>query len=277
MNVPRVSVIIPTFNRQQMIERAIRSVWAQRGVYCELIVIDDGSTDQTVQKLHELRAEQDFKIIQQTQQGPGAARNKGVKEASEAWIAFLDSDDEWLEDKLSRQFGLLSQEPGLQLIHGEEIWVRGGRRVNARKKHQKSGGWIFTNCLKICCISPSAALIKKEFFSNLGGFNEHFPVCEDYHLWLHMTSQQKVGFIDSPVMIRYAGHDDQLSFQLKAMDYYRVLAIKDVLQTRILSDEWKRAAISELKYKTDILLKGYKKHNNPVRYQEVLRIQNEWL
>lgn len=273
---PLVSVIIPSYNRRESIQRAIHSVFSQTYKHFELIVVDDGSTDGTWEALLPYHQQSQIRLIGQHQLGVSAARNCGVRAAQGEWLAFLDSDDEWLEDKLLRQVDWALQNWVVPIIHGEEIWIRNGVRVNQRKKHQKKGGWIFTDALKLCCMSPSSIMIRRDFFEEFGGFREDFPVCEDYHLWLHMTSQTPVGFIEDPVVVKYGGHEDQLSRKYVAMDYYRILSIADVLRTRKLSDVWRKEALQELKRKSDILLKGYQKHNNMSQYEKVLSIQNEW-
>ena len=101
-------------------------------------------------------------------QGVSSARNRGIREARGEWIALLDSDDAWLSEKLEQQCQALSANPGYRLCHTEEIWIRNGVRVNAMKKHQKSGGQIFLNCLPLCVISPSSVLIHRSLFDEVG-------------------------------------------------------------------------------------------------------------
>jgi glycosyltransferase involved in cell wall biosynthesis len=266
------SVIIPTYNRAHTIERAIESVLNQTFKDFELIVVDDGSTDKTLALLKKYDGK--IKLFTQNNQGVSATRNFAVEHANGSWLAFLDSDDEWLSHKLQLQFDFIQQNNNYPLVHGEEIWIRNGTRVNPKKKHQKGGGDQFLASLKLCAISPSVAVIKKDIFLELGGFREDFPACEDYDLWLKLTSLYEVGFIDNPLVKKYGGHGDQLSQKFKAMDYWRVKSIAWVLENRNLSYEKKDHAVKVLKKKAKILLQGYQKHQNLEHYEEVLKLYN---
>ena len=166
---------------------------------------------------------------QPQQQGASYARNLGIRQAQGDWIALLDSDDMWLPHKLQRQVACVQQNPQLQIVHGEEIWIRKGVRVNPRQIHRKSGGMIFFSCLPRCMISPSAVLIKKTLFAQVGMFAEDLPVCEDYDLWLRITARYAVGFVEQAIVVKYGGHRDQLSRQYAAIDCYRALALSRLL------------------------------------------------
>ncbi|MBT6957817.1 MAG: glycosyltransferase family 2 protein, partial [Opitutae bacterium] len=131
--MPKVSVIIPTFNRLGYLPRSLGSVLAQSYDDYELIVVDDGSTDQTVDAI-----QQDYpsvNLIEQENKGVSAARNAGIRAASGEWIALLDSDDEWLPGKLNSQMNALESHPEYRLCHTEEIWIRDGVRVNPTNKY----------------------------------------------------------------------------------------------------------------------------------------------
>lgn len=276
MDSPPISIILPTYNRAHTLERAIDSVFQQTYKNWELLVVDDGSTDNTREILEPYLQGSKVKYFRQDRRGVSAARNAGVMASMGSWLAFLDSDDEWMSHKLELQVKQILTEPEVKIIHTEEIWVRNAVRVNPAKKHRKKGGWIYPDALKLCCMSPSSIMINKEFFQQFRGFREDFPVCEDYHLWLHMTSQVPVFFIPEPLVIKYGGHEDQLSRSLKAMDYYRVRAMSEILENRQLPEEWRQLTLQELKHKSNILLKGYRKHNNLHHYDEVLMIQQKW-
>lgn len=254
----KVSVIIPSYNRARTLGRALDSVFAQTHKNLEVIVVDDGSTDGT----DGLVKNYDVIYHKTKNRGVSAARNAGFSLSRGEWIALLDSDDEWLPHKIETQLEFARKNPGLSLVHGEEIWVRNGRRVNPMKKHQKSGGWIFEKCLPLCLISPSAAFIKRHLWHEMGGFDEEFIVCEDYDLWLKVTSLYEVGFVEDPLIIKYGGHDDQLSARYKAMDYWRVRALERILEIRELSIEQRNAVLEVMLQKAAILKQGYLKHHN---------------
>ncbi len=147
-------------------------------------------------------------------------------------------------------------------LHGEEIWIRDGVRVNPMNKHRKLGGHIFSRCVELCCVSPSAVLIRKDIFHALGGFRQDFPVCEDYELWLRLASRYPVGFVEQPVLLKYGGHADQLSRRFKAMDYFRCKALVPfLLSEEIPKNELSLVAAAVIE-KCDILVNGYIKHGN---------------
>jgi len=149
-----VSVIIPTYNRWQVLQRAIDSVLAQSTAADEIIVVDDGSTDNTRDLLLSTYGEH-IRVMSQPNKGVSAARNAGLKISSGDWIALLDSDDEWLPDKLRLQIQVLEQDRSCVLCHTDEIWVRNGIRVNPMNKHKKSGGDIFDQCLPLVAMKIS--------------------------------------------------------------------------------------------------------------------------
>ncbi len=265
----KVSVIIPTFNRGYVVERAINSVLNQSKSPHELIIVDDGSTDDTEEVLKQYDNVPLIKVIRTENQGVSAARNTAIREATGEWIALLDSDDEWLSHKLEVQLAHLEENPHLPLVHGEEIWIRNGKRVNQKKIHQKFGGRIFQKCLPLCLISPSASIIRKEVLLKLGCFDEEFEVCEDYDLWLKLTSLYEVGYIEAPVITKYGGHEDQLSRKFKAMDFWRVKSLMRLIEIRNLSTEDRKAVLSEVIKKGEILKMGYMKHKNMENYSVV--------
>ena len=181
-----VSVIIPTYNRKHTLKRAIQSVYMQSLPPFEIIVVDDGSNDGTREWVKQKYP--DIKYIYQKNSGVSSARNKGIKIARGDWIALLDSDDEWLPNKLNEQINKIKSNLDVKILHSNEIWIRNGVRVNQMKKHKKFGGYIFEKCLDICRISPSSVLLKKEILNDIGTFDESLKVCEDYDFCLLYTS-----------------------------------------------------------------------------------------
>ncbi len=270
----KISVIIPTFNRANVLSRAIESVLSQTYAPFEVIVVDDGSSDSTRSLVKNYPSVKYLKI---DNSGVSKARNVGIDSSKGDWIALLDSDDEWLPNKLELQVALSESNSLLNLIHGEEIWIRDGVRVNQMNKHKKSGGDIFIRSLKLCLISPSAVLIRKSLFDEVGLFAEDYPVCEDYDLWLKITANEDVGFVSEPIIRKYGGHDDQLSRKYFAMDYWRVKSIDFILKYYNLSVDKKEQAIKVLLKKARILLKGYEKHQNLEHYDEVDNIRQKYL
>ncbi|MCO4793350.1 MAG: glycosyltransferase [Bacteriovoracaceae bacterium] len=262
----KISVVIPTYNRSHVLERAINSVLMQSIQPHELIVVDDGSTDKTSDILLKYSSNPLIQIIKTENRGVSAARNIAIEKSSGHWIALLDSDDEWLPNKLEKQVNFVESNPNIPLVHGEEIWIRNGKRVNQKKIHRKYGGDIFLNCIPLCLISPSASLIKKDVLEELGLFDEEFIVCEDYDLWLKLTSLYEVGFIEEPIINKYGGHEDQLSRKYVAMDFWRIKSLMRILEIRNLTNEQRQSVLAEVIKKGEILKMGYVKHKNMENY-----------
>ncbi|MEI6079455.1 MAG: glycosyltransferase family A protein [bacterium] len=255
-----VSVIIPTYNRAALLARAVQSVLSQTYKDLELIIVDDGSIDNTKELVQELVAsDQRIKYFYIPNSGVSKARNLGIQKSKGELIAFLDSDDEWLPQKLQKQVQLYLNEP-YHLCHSDEIWVKNGKKMNQMKKHEKSGGDIFIKCLPLCCISPSASILTRKLLDEVGLFDDELEVCEDYDLWLRVTARYPVSFIEEPLIIKHGGHDDQLSNRSWGNDTYRVTALQKIISSGLVSGEKLAACIQMLKYKCEILSNGFEKH-----------------
>jgi glycosyltransferase involved in cell wall biosynthesis len=246
-----VSVVIPTFNRWPMLAEAAASVMAQRGVEFELIIVDDGSIDETVARLPALAdalraAHRPIRILRTENSGPAAARNRGVAAARAPFIAFLDSDDLWQPGKLERQLEHMRQNPDCAVSHTEEIWMRQGIRVNPGRRHRKRGGDFFFDSLSTCLISPSTVMLRTSVFGELGGFDENMQAAEDYDLWLRLLLKHRVELLPEPLVIRRAGHHGQLSVAVRAIDRFRILALLKLLLRNDLSSEQREAVCNVL-------------------------------
>lgn len=252
-----ISVIIPTFNRRQLLGRAIESVLKQTYSPMEIIVIDDGSNDGTRELIKNKYPE--VKYIYQDNSGISSTRNLGINKSTGNWIAFLDSDDEWLPGKLQSQIEALIQNPEFKICHTNEIWIRNGRRVNPKKKHQKFGGKIFKKCLPLCVISPSSVLIHKSVFHEFGYFDTNLPACEDYDMWLRICAFLPVLYIPDELIIKYGGHDDQLSHKYWGMDRFRIQALDKIVNNPKINKNQRAAAKDMLVHKLEIFMTGAKK------------------
>jgi glycosyltransferase involved in cell wall biosynthesis len=252
----RVSVIIPTYNRGWTIGEAVDSVLAQDYREFELIVVDDGSTDNTPEILDAYGGT--IKVFRQENKGVSAARNRGIAEASGRFIAFLDSDDLWLPQKLSRQVEFFNTTPDALICQTEEVWIRSGVRVNPKKRHKKPSGMIFEPSLALCLVSPSAVMIRRSLLEIVGNFDEALPACEDYDLWLRISCRFPVYHIDTPLIIKRGGHEDQLSASF-GLDRFRIKAIKKIMESGFLSKGQYAAAVKTLKEKCNIYAAGCRK------------------
>lgn len=262
--MPFFTVIIPVYNRREMLKNAVDSVLAQSDSDFELIVVDDGSNDGTPALIDEYGTK--IKYIYQENSGVSRARNSGITASGSPNITLLDSDDTWHKDKLSRHREFIKRNPGIQIHQTEDIWIRNGARVNPGLKHQKPQGRIFIQSLQLCMISPSSVCISKDIFDKYGMFDERMKACEDYDLWLRVTPFEETGLIKEKLITRYAGHDDQLSSAFSAMDRFRLYSILKLLgksgdQIEVL---YRDAAIDSALKKAGILLTGAEKRDNTI-------------
>ncbi len=259
--MPFFSVIIPVYNRLLPVKDAIESVLAQTFTDYELIVVDDGSTDGTPGIADEYRGR--IRYTLREHRGVSAARNAGIAVSSAPWLAFLDSDDRWLPEKLAHQERYIREHPDVAIHQTDEEWIRKGRRVNPKLRHLKREGNIFIDSLGLCLISPSAAVITRGCFDRFGPFDEDLQACEDYDLWLRVTAREWAGFIPEKLVVRHGGHRDQLSARYPAMDRFRVYSIVKLLakDDDSLNPDYRRHAAATALEKARILRDGALKRN----------------
>jgi glycosyltransferase involved in cell wall biosynthesis len=241
-----------------MMREAIESVLAQRDACFELIVVDDGSTDGAAEEVEAIMRESGraIRLLRIENRGVAAARNAGAVLASAPLLAFLDSDDLWAPHKLNRQIGFMRANPQCAISQTEEIWIRGGVRVNPGIRHRKRRGDFFVDSLRTCLISPSAAIMRMELFREAGGFDEDFRAAEDYDLWLRILARHEAELLPEPLAMRRAGHPGQLSATAPAIDRFRILALLKLLAGSGLNEARRAAARDALTEKAEIFAKG---------------------
>ena len=260
-NKYKISVVIPTLNRINTLQRALDSVINQTYKPAEIIVVDNGSSDGTLKFLREQYPK--ITILTENKIGVSSARNKGIKKSINQWIALLDSDDAWHPRKLEIQTSMLdSALKEYNLIHTDEVWFRNNKHINQMKKHKKQGGYIFERCLSLCCISPSSVLFKKNILDKVGLFDESLPVCEDYDMWLKICSSEEVLFAQDKLTYKYGGHKAQLSKSYWGMDRFRIKSIENIIKNFDLTYKQKKQAKKELIKKLKIIINGAFKRNN---------------
>jgi glycosyltransferase involved in cell wall biosynthesis len=257
------TVIIPTYNRRDFLKEAIASIQQQTYRDFELIVVDDGSTDDTADYVRTLG--DSIRSLHQPNSGPAAARNLGIRHARNLgirhargeFISFLDSDDLWYKEKLQTQIDFMKSNPEAVVCYTDETWIRRGVRVNQGKRHQKYSGWIFEKCLPLCIVSPSSVLMRRRFFEAVGEFDEQLPVCEDYDLWLRASLRFPFHFISEELIVKRGGHAGQLSTSW-GMDRYRVQSLLKLLNAdHALTLDQREAAVNQLRQMCRILEMGF--------------------
>lgn len=272
-----VSVIIPTYNREKYLLRAINSVLDQEGFTGEIIVVDDGSTDQTGELVNSINHHIPIQYHYMSNKGPAGARNYGVKHSQYDFIAFLDSDDYWHKRKILTQFVNLHRNPGSSICHTEEKWLRRGEHLNKKKIHNPRHGNIFEHCLKICAVGMSTVLLTKELFSSTGGFDELLPCCEDYDFWLRVSINNDFVLSKKQLITKEGGRSDQLSYIYRVgMDKFRIYSIEKILSSYSLTNEQYNIALKELVRKCKVYGNGCIKHGKKNEGEKYLAIPSKY-
>lgn len=272
-----ISVIIPTYNRASYLKEAIDSVLGQdyfsnshQSKSFELIVVDDGSTDDTKKVVESYSQKIRYKFQEHT--GVSSTRNLGLKLSQGDFIAFLDSDDLWKKEKIRLQMKFMEAHPEAVVCCTQEIWIRNGVFVNPKKKHRKYSGWIFEKVLPLCLLSLSSALFRRRLFDEIGGFDSSLPACEDYDLGIRLAHRYPLYFLDEPLIIKRGGHEDQLSKKYWGMDRFRVKALEKALEWD-LSEKERKLVKKQMLKKCRILISGFEKrgkNSEALKYRRIM-------
>lgn len=238
------SVILPIYNRPNISQRAILSVLNQSYSHYECIIIEDGSSsllpDSFIKTILKDKRFQYIKL--KKNYGVSYARNKGIEKAKYQKICFLDSDDEWQNNKLQKDYQYLLNNRNTFVHHSDSIWIRKGKEVNLPQKFNNNEGFIFYQSLKHCMLAMSNLVIDKKVFEKSGFFDEKLKSCEDYDLFLKITSLYFVGKINEKTVIRhqnYFGQKFSLTFDEKKKDY-QILEIESIQLSNDLKMDQKR-------------------------------------
>lgn len=277
--MPQVSVVIPTYNRRELLLRSVTSVLEQEFDDFELIVVDDASTDGTNEYLLRLGTEDSRLrplLLDRHLGAPGAVRNRGMEVARAPLVAFLDSDDRWLPEKLRLQVHF-HRGAGVRLTHTREIWIREGRIVSQKGQNHRREGDVFADALKKCIIGPSTAVLDRDLLLEHNGFDESLEVAEDYELWLRITARERVGYLDRELTEKYAGHGDQLSERYGRIEGFRIEALRKVLTQGLLPEARAPEGRRELSRKLRIFAAGAKKRGREDEAAALNREAERWI
>lgn len=242
--MPKVSVIIPTYNREEFICETIQSVLDQTYKDFEIIVVDDGSTDNTKKKLEIFGSK--IKLIEQKNSERAVARNNGVKNSSGNYIAFLDSDDIWVKDKLEKQVDILDSNKDIILVYGQSHRINEKREKIKTAKRQLEGysGNIFEELLMRNFITSPTPMIRREYFEMTTGFQTKYIPYEDWEFWLRFSLLGKFYFIAKPLSY-YRIHPEQ-SVKLasaKKIEEVTTLLLEDSFNLKNISEKIKRESL----------------------------------
>jgi glycosyltransferase involved in cell wall biosynthesis len=246
--VPRlVSTVIPTYNRRKDVVIAVESALAQTYSAQEVIVVDDGSTDGTSDMLRAMYGDR-LCILDTERLGVSGARNHGMSRAVGAYIALLDSDDEWAPDKLARQVEFLETRPDFQMVLTDVIRINEARheldRLNRRAQIPRDGD-VLSYVLRQPALAPSSALFRRTLLDDVGGFDRSLRTAEDIDFHLRVALRHKIGVIDAPLTRCMRGHEGLSALPRTYVDYLYVMErfVRDHRDEIPLED--RRAALRE--------------------------------
>jgi glycosyltransferase involved in cell wall biosynthesis len=197
-----VSIIIPAYNAETYLRETLSSALAQTYTNCEIIVVDDGSKDSTLDMLEEYGDR--IRVVRQQNRGSACARNAGVAVARGHWIAFLDADDIWLSDKISKQIASCGD---YAISHTDSVCFGEGleHEILRSSFEPPYSGHVLKQLLVINFITNSTVMVRRDVFNRFGGFDESYITCEDWALWLRICAEHEIGYLAEPV-VRYRFH-----------------------------------------------------------------------
>jgi glycosyltransferase involved in cell wall biosynthesis len=210
MSQPAVSVVLPVYNQEKLLARAIESVFAQTFSDWELIVIDDGSTDRSRQIAESFGSR--VQVLTQANSGPYVARNLALSRAQGEFVAFIDSDDIWLPHRLESQLTLIQSKQNVGLVFGDAVMIDYSSSARRKLPHtyfeimKPARGNVLSSLVDYNFVPQSSVLVRQCCFEKLGGFSLAYPRAADYAKWLQIAMHYEFDFVDKPVM-EYAIRD----------------------------------------------------------------------
>ncbi len=257
----KISVVIPTYNRAELLAETILSALEQTWDDREIIVVDDGSTDRTSEAV---KAFQDRIIyIRQPNSGPAKARNAGIRLAKGKYIAFLDSDDLWLPEKLELQCRLLEQDPSIGVVFTDVMWFSNGQVVisSLKERYQLHSGQIFERLLFDNWIATSSVLVRRECLEQVGGFDEDPQIMyvEDWNLWTRLARQYQFALVDK-VLVKRRYHPHRLGLTNPERQFKAILYNLEKLR-RLFPELKEKAELFDQKYYQISFQRGYEDLN----------------
>lgn len=235
--MPKVSVIIPTYNNSQYIVEALNSVLLQTYRDFEVIIVDDGSTDNTYKNITGIITAHPnlLKYIYQENRGLPSARNIGIKNSCGEYIALLDSDDAWLTNKLEQTINNLEENSEISMVYSDMYLVnRQGDILHKwlQTKNNFCEGYIYNQLIKENFIIPSSVVIRRRLLDEVGYFDENITYAEDYDLWLRIAEKNKIGLVNHP-LVKWRQHDKNMSKNFEKCSKYLIKVFNKQIQKNI--------------------------------------------
>lgn len=227
--MPRVSVVIPTYNSAAFLEEAIQSVLGQTYSDFEVVVIDDGSTDGTEYVVRSFGDRVSY--LKQDNRGVSAARNHGIHKSQGNYVAFLDSDDFWLPGKLAEQIPLLDRDAELGLVYSD--WrvtsEKGVLEPSYLSNLAPASGYVFDELVRSGFILTSGTVVRRSCLDDVGDFDETLSIAQDYDLWLRICYRWKIALVNKPLVIKRSW-DGSLSSNLPKTAAERIVSFEKALK-----------------------------------------------
>jgi glycosyltransferase involved in cell wall biosynthesis len=227
--LPKISVVIPCYNAERYIVAAIHSALAQEWPGLEILVVDDGSSDRSIDLVRETFPS--VKLLRQPNQGVASARNYGISVAQGEWIAFLDADDIWLPGKLNAQWELLSAKPSARMSYTSwQVWTSTDPEPTVEflealsdqsgevSRWSGATGWIYTQLLLDCVVWTSTVMAHRTLFTDIGVFDTSLRIGEDYDLWLRASRLTEILRVSRPLAL-YRMHVSNITRQAPMENY----------------------------------------------------------
>ncbi|MBY5961832.1 glycosyltransferase [Marinobacter nauticus] len=223
---PLVSIITPTFNRADYLPIAVESVLAQTMPEFELIVIDDGSTDNTSEVMERYTSDSRVRYFKQENQGQSIARNRGIEAAKGDYICFLDSDNAWLETKLSKSLQAFKENPEADIVYGDFILIDEHGKEQGVNRMKRYSGRITSHLIHDNFISMNTTMTRRRCFEEMGGFDNADRLAEDYGLWLRFSTRYQ--FLYLPEIL---GYYRVMENQISSDKDSRLMANEQIIRT----------------------------------------------
>lgn len=234
-----VSVVIPTYNLARFLPEAVASARAQGWPDLEIIVVDDGSTDNTPEVLESLSAEGSLRWFRQENAGASAARNRGIREARKSWVAFLDADDFWLAGKLAAQFEALEGKPSAAFSYTDER-LRFEDGTEADRASRATAAPLLPQMLVGNIFATPTTLVRRECFDTVGLFDTRLRTGEDWDMWMRLAAHFESVRVARPLtLVRTAG---RVKFSLEVMERCTLLVLERLFACPHVAREWPEVA-----------------------------------